>query len=712
LSQDLVIAHHFKETFTMAGNLNRLRSLVLAADADLLLVASLIFHCSPEPTLQQTITAPEVLSYIEWMARSPYPAYGRFVGKSVRSREELSDVLSRVPEESANDIADLVNSMHTIDSAWDKSARAAATSDTVMHSQDSALLAGQSAIEFVALETIIEAGYPNLSSATTSIDLLIKSGAIDRLSEDTLQLRRSRKMVASSWVESTTGIRRHFVSPWFLSKQSCLCLMSHYVKAENALRVEKTALKRGHTAVSYEARAGLQAVRSVLEPAISILQTCTYNHATLCFVDNRGRKAYDIATRTKHVLVAFSYVFSRGSSDVLLELARMRRSLQTPEITACPSYWGFQNAAEVDVAGMLVLFARTLHDTRDDRLDMGYGDGFNKPPCIGMVIRARGDEERNTLACTARVQEVVSLMRYRGEDVSRLLFSVHWEGDLDPDVVMASLAVCKIDVAIDVGAASVNIPGSSAKAESGESSYIVLLASAEARGLSRIVRLPYPSGLTVEARLELLAEFYTAAGEGSIVYLGGGSPFNKKPATLTCSDARSIAVAVSSQMQTGNVTFGSTDFIMPNLCTIHGRRSNVDHALECNGMFEVGCHNCDSFGLGLRDMADMAVMAGARFVKPRSAYAHNGNFAIELYGTGDPHFDGTIETVDTTNFMTAARNVEWTGDLLIPERGDPYHKNFMDAVKDVTRRSYEFLAGNQSGPVPEADLASVAQSVN
>lgn len=697
----------------MAGNLARLRSLVLASDADSLVIATLIFHGFPDPTIQQTITAPEVESYVEWMMRSPYPSYGRLAGKTFRSREELFDLLARFDASASRGVADLVNAMATADAAWDRRARAAATNDVVANTANAAILSGQSALEFVALENVVAAGYATVTAATTAIELLIKSRGIDRLGEDTMQLRRSRKAVAASWIEAATGLRRHFISPWFLSKQACLCLLAHYVRDAHRLRVQDVAQRRGQTAISYEARAGLEAVRSILEPAAAILRNCRYDPDMLAFVDMHGRKAYDIATRVKHVLVAFSYVHSRGSSDVLMELANARLALQAPDISACQAYSDFEEAEDVDEMGMVVLFARTLHDTRDQRDELGYGDGLNKPPCIGYVMRARGDEERNSVACMARCQEVASTLRFRGEDAQQQLFAVHWEGDLDPDIVIAGLAVAKIDVAVDVGVASVSVPGAPASVGESESSYIVLLASAEQRGLSRILRLPYPTGMSVDARIQLLSEFYTSSGPGSVVYLGGGSTMSGKPSAQTCADANAITKMVSSQVSALTTVFGTCDFILPSLCGIHARRSTRERALETNGVFESGCHQCETFGRGLRDIVELISMPGVRFVKPRSAYAHNSHFAVEVYGTGEPEFDDTATTISASNFITATRNAGWGGELLIPERGDPYHKNFMDAMSLITRMSYEQLSGaNPPGPVPDADLASIARSLN
>jgi len=644
------------------------------------------------------------------MVASPYPAYGRVVGGVVGSREELADVMVRLEPDRYCDVADLVNAMATADAAWDKAARHSATTDLVMNTANAAQLAGQSALEFVALESLTSAGYDSVSMATTSVDLLRKTRAIDRMHEDGLQLRRSRRAVSASWVDESTGRRLFFVSPWCLSKQGCLALLAHYVKEANRTRLERTAMRRGQTAMSYEARAGLQAVRAVLEPAIAILHAHRYDPVQLAFVDRHGRRAYDIATRTKHVLVAFSYVYCQGREDTLMELARIRSALNSPAITACREYDEFRQADEVDETGLLVLFARTLLATRDHRDDLGLGDGYNKPPCLGLVMRARGDEERNTLACASRCQEVVSYLRHRDVDTATTLFAVHWEGDLNPDVVIASLAVAKIDVAVDVGTASVDIPGAYTSGPS-ESSYIILLASAERRGLPRIVRLPYPTGASIMARVALLTEFYTASGPGTVSYVGGGAPFSGKPSPQTCLDANSVAKSLSAQSWSGALTFGTTDFILPNLCAAHARRSEVTHAIECNGAFEPTCHHCLSFARGLRDIVELVSMPGARIVKTRSAYAHNGNFAIEIFGTGEPDFEDTVQTIETTAFMTAIRNVDWDGELVVPERGDPYHREFMEAMSVATRRAYEYLSGGEVMPVPEADLASVARSI-
>ncbi|AVZ65984.1 hypothetical protein [Penicillium digitatum polymycoviruses 1] len=694
----------------MAGNLARLRSLVLSAHADTLLVASTIFHCFPDPTAHQDITRPEVEAYINWMASSPYPAYGRVVGHVIEKREELVEVFMRLEPERYEDVADLVNAMSTADAAWDKSARASATNDLVRNTASAAQLAGHSAVEFVALESLVSAGYDNISLATTSIDLLRKTGFIDRMVDDGLQLRRSRRAVAASWVEEQTGVRRFFVSPWCLSKQACLALLAHYVREPNRARLEAVAVRRGQTALTYEARAGLQAVRAILEPAIAILHSHRYDPLQLAFVDRHGRRAYDIATRTKHVLVAFSYVHCRGSEDTLLELARVRSALAAPDITACREYAEFRDAEEVDETGLLVLFARTLLATRDHRDDIGFGDGYNKPPCLGLVMRARGDEERNTLACVARCQETVAYLRHREVDLGKQLLAVHWEGDLNPDVVIAAMAVSKVDIAVDIGTASVDIPGA-APIGASDSSYLVLLASAEARGLPRIIRLPYPTGLSISDRVELLYEFYTASGQGAVCYVGGGSPFSGKPSTQTCADANSVARALAPHVLSGALTFGTADFILPNLCAAHARRSEVAHAIECNGAFEYTCHNCVGFAHGLRDTVELVGMAGARLVKTRSAYAHNGNFSVELFGAGDPDFEDTVQTIETTAFMTAVRNADWEGELVIPERGDPYHRAFMDAMSVATRRAYDYLSGGEVLPVPEADLASVARSI-
>ncbi|BCJ03667.1 hypothetical protein [Penicillium janthinellum polymycovirus 1] len=694
----------------MAGNLARLRSLVLAADADVLLVAAVVFHSFPDPTLQQHISPPEVEAYVKWMVTSPYPAYGRVPGHAVRTREELFDVLVRVRPEQYGDVADLVNAMTTADAAWDRTTRAMATTDLVHNTANAAQLAGQSALEFVALESLVAAGYDTISTATTSIDLLRRSGAIDRMGEDGLQLRRSRRALAASWVEQDTGLRRYFVSPWCLSKQGCLALLAHYVKEPNRVRLERVAMRRGQTALSYEARAGLQAVRALLEPAIAILHAHRYDPVQLAFVDRHGRRAYDIATRTKHVLVAFSYVYCRGSEDTLMELARARSALEAPDVRGCREYREFRDADEVDEAGLLVLFARTLLATRDYRDDLGYGDGYNKPPCLGLVMRARGDEERNTIACVSRCQETVSYLRHRGVSMGETLIAVHWEGDLNPDTVVAALGVAKVDVAVDVGTASVDIPGAAITGPA-ESSYIVLLASAERRGLPRVVRLPYPTGLSVAGRIALLKEFYTATGPGTIAYVGGGAPFSGKPSTQTCSDANSVIRAVATHVWSADLAFGTTDFILPNLCSAHARRSEASHAIECNGVFEPSCHHCLSFAHGLRDIVELISMRGARIVKTRSAYAHNANLSVEVYGTGEPDFDDTVQTIETTTFMTAIRNADWEGELVVPDRGDPYHREFMDAMSTATRRAYEYLSGGEVMPVPEADLESVARSI-
>lgn len=693
------------------ADLTRLRNIVLSGDMKVALTAAILYHLSPNPSAITDYGVDEVKSVVSWLVSSPGMFYGDVVAATGITPDILSTFLPALDDQACADAASLANAMATPDAEWDREHRNRFTSALAHHSADAARLAAQSSAEFAAVDAMEEAGYENQDHARTAVNELNRVyGNTYRVF--TRQHARSRVAIAASFKIDDHGTLFHVLTPWCLSRTSAMIYVAVIARHVRRRHIEERASRLARTALTYAARAGLEAVRAIIEPAIAIVTSFRYDPAKIAFVDDFDRVRESITTRSPPTLVAFACVHMCGNQDVVSLAARLRME-SLPQLHETPPAVAEYTDHVDDEQSALLMFSRVLKRLRHERDRGVHGPRLNKDPMLGYIARGVRRSERNTMACINRVEEAVSFLRSKGVDTLNTLFVIEWGGEFDYPTVMAALAVARLDVCVDIGPSGIDLPGADAKAEDGteEYNYSLLLASAEERRMPRMPRVPYPSDEPLEAKLRRVAQFYSLSGSANIAYISGGVTQNEGVPVNICIDTANRLNAIRNVTPDVNVVYACAEALLPPLCG-HGLELGPDDYLQCASLVDEDCPACNAHYRATAVLSAACADRQVRIVKPRSAYAHNGHLSLELVPGHPTCVDDTLLTVDSMVAANVLRNHDWGDEPVTPPAGgNPTSPTLARVTAENMRTVYSALNNGAVGPFDYDDMASIAASI-
>nr|WOR79337.1 hypothetical protein [Botryosphaeria dothidea polymycovirus 1] len=692
------------------ADLTRLREIALSGDLNTTFVGAALFHLSESPTASPHYTAEAAQAAVEFLSTAPVPVMGEIVGPLSQGALHFQRVKQGMTMSDYARAATLANAMATPDSEWDRAGRNTFASRLVEHRPDAAQHAAQSSAEFAALDALTDAGYENMQHAANELNLVRRTKA-HYFKHHVRQFARSRHAVSCRF-DMSPGVIGAILSPWCLSRQSAyayVAVMLAHIRKD--VRTQRAARIAAGTVSSYSARSSLEAVRRVVEPAIYILSTYTFDPRRLAFCADDGRVMETIQTRSPHVLAAFAAVCAAGTSDVVMDLAAMRSAsvpADRPEPQVLTEY---EERLDNEESAML-LFSRALRHYRAERDASVPGPRLNKDPTLGYVVRAIKRIERNTQACIQRILEVVSTARHRGVDMTNTLVFVEWGGGIDYAQVIGAIALAKIDVAIDVGQSGTDVPGMDVVGEDDDPtcSIQLLLASAGRRNLPRMPIVSYAASDTLESKISGLSELYTGEGAG-IIYVSGGVVRDEGTPVSVCADASARLNAVFVASERSNVLMGVAEALLPPLCD-HAADVSVDDYLDSLSQVEEDCKACEAHYRSVVLLSTLCVRDGVRVVKPRSSYGHNGHVSMEFIRGEGRLFEDTAATFDSMVACNVLRNYPWVEDPITPVGGgNPTSPPYSALMADVITHIYRLLSGGRAAPLDLLDLESVAQSI-
>ncbi|UOK20166.1 hypothetical protein [Diplodia seriata polymycovirus 1] len=693
------------------ADLTRLPEISRSGVLNTTVVGGALVHLPESPTAPPQYTAAAAQAGVEVLSTAPVPVMAEIVGALSEGALHFLRVKQGMSMSHYGRPATLANSMATPDSEWDRAGRNTFATRLLEHRADAAQHSAQSSAEFAALDALTDAGYENMQHAANELNLVRRTRA-EYFQHHVRQFARSRHAV-SCRLQVSPGVVAAVLSPWCLSKQAAYAyvavVLGHLRRDVRTLRAARIA---AGTVSSYSARSSLEAVRRVVEPAIYILSTYTFDPHRLAFCSDDGRVMESIHTRSPHVLAAFAAVCAAGNSDVLIDLAVMRSVAVPVDRVHTDQLREYEELLDNEESAML-LFSRALRHYRLERDASQSGPRVNKDPTLGYVVRAVRRIERNTQACVQRVLEVVSAARSKGVDMSQTLVFVEWGGGIDYAQVIGSLALAKIDVAVDVGQSGTDVPGMDVVAEGDDAacSIQLLLASAQDRNLPRMPIVTYSASDTLESKIGQLSSVYTG-GDSGIIYVSGGVVRDEGTPVSVCADASARLNAVFTAAERYNLRMGVAEALIPPLCE-HGAGVDVNTFIDSISMVNEDCPSCEAHYRSVVLLSTLCTRDGVRVVKPRSSYGHNGHVSLEFI-RGQPRlFEDTATTFDSMVACNVLRNYPWPESPVSPMGGgNPTSPPFSSAMAQVITNIYRLLSGGRTAPLDLLDLQSVAQSLS
>lgn len=674
---------------------------------------AVLYHIAESPHARLSYDVSTSRRALEWLAAAPRPLYGEVVSATGPTPELFAMINADLDDGDLADAATLANCMATGDSEWDRDTRRTRTRALAEHTEEAARMDAQSSAEFAAVDSLVEAGFESLDHAMTAVAEL-RRVCMRKFRYLTRQFKRSRYAIACE-VEVAPRQTYHILTPWCLSRQSANAYVAVLLRDFWRTYVEKKVVARARTVTSYAARAGLEAVRSLLRSAISIVCNYRYDPARLAFVDSFGTVTEPITVRSPATTVAFAALFMSGNGDVNMDLATLRIDNvpeDSPYLKEVELEYEPNNTSEFDC---LMVFSRLLRKMRVERDISKAGPRINKDPMLAYIARGRSKTERNTAACVNRVEEAAALCRSKGVNVNDTIFVVEWGGEFDHAVVLASLAIAKLDVCLDIGMSGVDVPGQEVLDDErdGTCNYQLLLASARERHLPRMPRLPYSASESLDLKLRRVQDFYDKSGTSKIVYVSGGMTASAGTPVSICDDARARIMSIVKTAEEVPIIFGCAEALIPPLCH-HADGLSIDEYLECESRVVDDCLLCTAHRNSISAFDEVFYTDNVRIVKPRSSYAHNGHVSLEFVPGHHNPFGDTEVTIRSMVAANILRNHPWPSEPHQPpppNAGNPTHTEVAELMRPLVKQAYETLGGSPRDPTPYEDLESVAASI-
>uniref|UniRef100_A0AB74UFG9 Uncharacterized protein n=1 Tax=Phyllosticta capitalensis polymycovirus 2 TaxID=3367396 RepID=A0AB74UFG9_9VIRU len=693
------------------ADLASLRSIVLRANPDVCSAAAMIYHLSPSVHSFQVLSARTVSDMLAWLEQAPLSFYGDVMGSVTTTQQDVSLVRQSLDGAALADVATLVNSMYVRDENWDRQTRNFVQDAAAAGSAMAPPLHAHSAAEYAALDAVGDLSYDTAANATNALAVMRNLYCKDS-AHLVRQYKRSRHSIALS-IERRGRVYK-LASPWCLSRSSANVYLAGFLSGVWAESTEHRAVARARTVNTLAARSTLDAVRAVLEPAVAILTNYTYDRQRLAFVDDQGNVAYPINSRQQAAAVAFAYLFSRGNADVLPELSRLRNDAvsddMVPLVRSARSYYDIA----ADPTSAIVLSSLVLADARVWRDDVVRSPYLNKDPMLGYIPGLRTPQERNTISCINRCNEVLSCLRARGVDVGEILMVVEWGGLLHYDVLFAALGLTKVDVCVDVGRSGIDMAGSVAVDDDPgrqPCSYQFLLHSAGERMLPRMPRTTYSQSDTLTNKLAAVASYYSPGTTPSIVYVNGGATALKLSDVFTCDEAVTRFSAMETVQEQCGIIFSTAEIVIPRICP-HALSISPQSLYERDGLASAECDVCAAFYRAAKRIGVFCEPDDTRIVKTRSAYGHNMHVSIEksrLFREGMAQTMGTFDAIVACNI---ARNADWGDQPVTPPGGNnPASPALTSAARQLRQHVYALMSDSERTSWSDQEFESVAASL-
>nr|WEW73495.1 hypothetical protein [Alternaria alternata polymycovirus 2] len=667
------------------ADLARLRHMLLSPDRKAILLASLCHHTVPDPTDVTLFDYKFPPLARDWFLASPFPLFGPCVPQTKTAHDAITLGLDDMSYDSLDLSSVIMRNMRLADNPFAKTTRGETTSRVATSQSGAAQHAAQSPLEFATYDCLRDAGYVDIKDATSRLQsFLTQTNASVHVTSRQLSRNRS----ASFFLFTRPGDSRPtaFLTPFFTSREATRLFLAIVLRDDIISHSIKSAATRGVTVLGYAARASLDAVRRVVEPAQSILDNYSFDSHTLAFLDENGQPAYLVTDRTPSVVVAYSRVFSGGNVDICTYASQLRTEVDVPGGPQGLAFDYFQ--ASETVPDTIRTVAAVLDESRVFRNNHEGGHELNKDGGLGYFARDRGAKDRNTAACVTRVEEVAALQRSLGRDVEKMVFVVEWGGKVNYDVVLAATALTGATSCVDVGTGGFKIGESSEKTDietDDKGAYVCLIPKADTRGLPRMPIVGYEPSDSVTQRLDKLLEFVTGGESLSVAYISGGATMSGAAPADVIGNTLARLSLLSHMLPHGSFFCG--DALIPPICA----KDHSDH----------DCLDCAAFDYSASAIGDECSSSDVSLVKPRASYAHNTHFSIEWVenAKADWSSERTLIALDAVVATNVARNANW-GDLIERDGSRrPSHPAYGRVVKDLLDRVYRKAAEGSSAEV-------------
>lgn len=602
---------------------------------------------------------------VEWLRHAPFPMFGPFLSASGMLPSDIGLIADRLTPQLCSDLASYANAMATPDEEWDRATRNDHSRRVALHSSGAARVGAQSSVEFAALDLLTELGFDGVDAAVAAFADVCrvypnKTEVVAR------QFARSRHAVFARF-SLPSGDVRIVITPWCLSKVNARAVAAVMVNDLRRTIITDRLVRRAQTAVNFMSRMSLQAVRDMLASATSLLTRYSYDSSRMAFVHPTTGDVYQTtATRQLAVAVAFSYVFTRGADDALMQLADFRAAALDKLVDSAPKSVHDYFSEALAPIDALSLFSRALFETRQLRDVTHAGSLRCKGSMLGYLARARTKQDRNTVACINRIEEVIALLLSRGYQRDRLLLVVEWGGVLNQSAVLASAALAGVDIALDVAASGLDLPGADVLADDQDPAhrYQLYLSSAKSRSLPRVPVAEYHQGEPLHSKLrKLVASLSGTLPHHDVAFVAGGIQHELDTPVSVCIDAVTRHINIRDVKDEIGAVYVCAEVLLPPACH-HSLDVDAAIFLDTGTLVNEECSQCQEHHRAVSVLADLVGDSDTRLVKPRSIHGHNAYFSSETIFSHDIAGD-TVRTLDAAVSLTHARNVEFG------EEGDP-----------------------------------------
>lgn len=695
-------------------DLTRLRTIIQGCTPATVPLSAVLYHLSPKPTEMMLLDAESVEDAIKWLTEAPIPLMGQVAGGAGIGATQVAQMASTLVDGDYARIATLANSMVARDNEWDRDVRDRVTTAVSTHTRDATLLTAYSSFEFAALDMLSDNGFKGVDDAVARLADMRRAPNC-KYHHVSHQLKRSRHCVSVSFT-STTGQTTCAITPWCLSKRNAQAVAALLLREQYKDLIESRTIARAKTVSTFVARMAITDVRRLVRTATSLVTRYRYDSRKLAFVNTDGTVVQSITARDWGTTAAFAYALTRGAADTLLLLAELRVATAN-EVVDKPGARPLPQAANDyyelagDVYGGITLFTRALEAYRNEPVNGTRRARTNKGAVLGRPMRERKDQDRNTLACISRLEEVVTLRRH--ETSLEPLYVVEWGGMVRFSNVIAAAAMMKINIAVDVADSTIDLPGADVYGENEDPLHHYQLYLAEARdlGLPRMPVHQYDACMPLNAKLQVLTRAVNQRKKLSVVYVSGGVQHTKMTPVSICVDTVARVHALATPSVDFDVDFATADILLPPSCP-HSLDVAAGDYLE-NPCVCDSCDQCEAISRALASIGNTLENDNVRLMKPRCLFGHNAHFSVEWFRA--PTIDllsSTMTTIDSAMACNSLRNAHYTSPYPEPTSNEGIsNPDLMEMMRDHVQQIHMAMAGGDLERAEPTSMESVAGSI-
>ncbi|AYP71804.1 hypothetical protein KM557_s4gp1 [Penicillium brevicompactum tetramycovirus 1] len=701
------------------ADLTRLASIALNVDSPAATLAAVVYYTGKVTPGAEYVEPAVLRDVLGWIAASPMLSIGNVVNEEAVAYVRLYNGSDKLNNSVLDDASYYLRHFGPLGGSYTKDARTVRVAEIINHASIHQGEATTGPVETALLESVSVAGYEGLAGALGAVSRLHLQQVIDKPDVVVTQLDRA-VFTASTVAREATGEHRFLATPPCVSRQSAIACLAVMLSVTHRRLVTDRIREKATTVTSMAARIDLEAVRDIVYPARELITNYIFDPAELVLRDQNGRVRERATSRSPAAIVAFAFLTSRGSSDVLMDLANRRVDAVVDKDSLVPHVQEYYDNSRT-IYSSLLLFLRALEGTRWERANNGRGEDVNKGPCLGYMAAGRTRRDRNTAAAVNRLSEMVVENRELVPEAGRILYILDWNGVYDRSVVLGAASLMKIDVALDMGASGHDVGGVANPDKASQTRhYTVLLPALPGRSMPTCSTVEYQPGDGTASRIRILVDAIGGFND-AYSYIYGGTPADKTitPA-VSVDEAQARVFAVSGSSVGIPNALSTVDILLPPSC-YHWPATPVDTMVDTFGDVDESCMSCQDSVRALRRTAELLSVVGARLVKTRSAFGHNAQFDIEVSPAIRDGASDTGVTLDATAMLNHMRNKDWGGDTFRPGGVVASTNQYTAEVDEechailthIRMLTYEDLAGigEAAGPLPSSDFDDVARSL-